>query len=138
MTGAGSTGCLRRLVPILQRAQVAFLADPRPALDRIVRSVAAFRAGFAYDRATAEYGACQLAALGLVSNPIDGIAGSVDPTKVQRMLAITGPVLTATRTPPRAGITAADLVTTDYLDHAVSLPARPALRGIHCTPTPTD
>ena len=30
-------GCLRRLVPILQRAQVAFMADPRPALDRIVR-----------------------------------------------------------------------------------------------------
>ena len=131
-------GCLRRLVPILQRAQVAFLASPAPALDRIVRAVAAFRAGFAYDRATAEYGVCQLAALGLVVNPIDGVAGSVDPSKVQRMLAITGPVLTAARTPARPGLTAADLVSTDYLDRAVSLPARPALRGLRCAPTPTD
>ena len=131
-------GCLRRLVPILQRAQVAFLADPGPALDRIVRAVAAFRAGFSYDRATAEYGACQLAGLGLVSNPIDGVAGSVDVSKVRRMLAITTPVLTANRTPPRPGLTPTDLVTTDYLDRGLSLPARPALRGIRCTRTPTD
>jgi hypothetical protein len=131
-------GCLRRLVPILQRAQVAFMADPAPALDRIVRAVAAFRAGFLYDQATAEYGVCQLAALGLVSNPINGVAGSVDPSKVQRMLDITGPVLTANRTPPRPGLSPADLVATGYLDRTVSLPARLPLRGIHCTPTPSN
>ena len=131
-------GCLRRLVPILQRAQVAFMADPAPALARIIRAVAAFRAGFVYDRATAEYGVCQLAALGLASNPIDGVAGSVDTSKVRRMLDITEPVLTANGTPARPGLTPAGLVTGDYLDRTVALPARPALRGIRCAPSTSN
>lgn len=125
-------GCLTRLVPILQRALVAFMAKPDPALNKIVQAVASFRGGFSYDRAAAVYGVCQLRTLGLVSNPINGTAGGFDASKLQRMLDITRPVLTAQRAGIRPGLTAADIATGDYLDPAVTLPAAPRLAGVRC------
>lgn len=115
--------CLRRLVPVLQQAQVDFMAAPRPALDRIVKAVAAFRSGFAYDRGNADFGACQLRDLGLVANTRAGTLGAVEPDKVDRMLDIVRPLLAAQRRPVRAGLTAADVATNDFLDPALGLPA---------------
>ncbi len=43
-------GCLRRLVPILQRAQVAFMAHPDPTIATVVAINAAYRTGFRYDQ----------------------------------------------------------------------------------------
>ncbi len=126
------TDCLTRLVPILQRALVEFMADPRPALGRIVEAVAAFRAGFVYDQKAAEFGVCQLRALGLVSNTISGVAGGFDSTKLKRMVDIVRPVLTAQRKPVPAELDAADIATADYLDPAIALPTSARLSGVTC------
>lgn len=125
-------GCLGRLVPMLQRGLVAFMADPRPALQKIVSSVAAFKAGFVYDQSAAVYGVCQLRTLGLVSDSIDGVAGGFDRTKLQRMIDITRPVLATTGVEVADDLSAADLATAEHLDRTVSLPTAPALTGVRC------
>lgn len=125
-------GCLDRLVPVMQRALVAFMDRPGPALDKIVKAVAAFRAGFAYDRAAAVYGACQLRTLGLVSDTISGVAGGFDPSKLQRMIDITRPVFAAQRNPLRDDLAPADIATSEHLDTDLSLPATPRLAGVTC------
>jgi hypothetical protein len=125
-------GCLRQLVPILQRGLVAFMADPRPALQKIVTSVAAFKAGFVYDESAAVYGVCQLRTLGLVSDSIDGVAGGFDRSKLQRMIDITRPVLATTGTEIDADLSVDRIASSDYLDRTVSLPTAPALTGVRC------
>jgi hypothetical protein len=114
--------CLRRLVPVLQRAQAEFMAAPGPALDRIVKAMAAFRAGFSYDRGNAGFGACQLRDLGLVSATRAGTLGAVEQDKVDRMLDLIRPLLAAQRRPARAGLTAADVATNDFIDPRIGLP----------------
>jgi hypothetical protein len=115
--------CLRKLVPILQRAQIDFMAAPSAALERIVDAVAAFRAGFVYDRGNAEFGACQLRDLGLVSNTRDGPLGAVEADKVDRMLDLVRPLLAAQHRPVKPGLTGADVATNDFVDARLTLPA---------------
>lgn len=114
--------CLHRLVPILQRAQAEFMAAPSAALDRIVKAMGAFRAGFVYDRGNAEFGACQLRDLGLVSATRAGTLGAVEQDKVDRMLDVVRPLLAAQRRPARSGLTAADVATNDFVDPRIGLP----------------
>ncbi len=114
--------CLRKLVPILQQAQIDFMAEPAAALDRIVEAVEAFRAGFTYDRAAADFGVCQLRDLGLVSNSIAGVLGGFDPNKLDRMVDIVRPLLAAQRRPMRPGLSAADVATNDFVDPTKKLP----------------
>ena len=117
------TPCLRKLVPILQQAQIDFMAEPSAVLDRMVKAVDAFRAGFTYGRANADFGVCQLRDLGLVSNTIAGVLGGFDPNKIDRMVDIVRPLLAAQRRPVRSGLTAADIATNDFVDPAKKLPA---------------
>ena len=58
--------CLRRLVPILQRAQVAFMAHPDPALKLIVDLVKAYHATYAYSLEQARWGVQVMRQDGLV------------------------------------------------------------------------
>jgi hypothetical protein len=125
-------GCLTSLVPVLQRGLLAFANDPRAALSKIVTAVREFNRGATYDTAAATYGACQLRLLGLMSNPMSGVAGGVDDTKLQRMIDITTPLFAAARKPVRAGLNRSDVATTEFLDPDITLPASLPLTGLDC------
>jgi hypothetical protein len=129
---ASLAGCLRKLVPVLQRGLLAFMADPRPALAKVVQAVGKFRAGFVYDDGAATFGVCQLRGLGLVSNTIDGVAGGYDTSKLQRMIEITRPVLETTGTRISDDLGPDDIATSEYLDRTISLPTPPRLEGVQC------
>jgi hypothetical protein len=126
------TPCLRKLVPIFQQAQIDLWSNPAPAAERIVRSVAGFRSFFTYDAGNAKFGFCQLQREGLVSNPRQGPLGTLETSKVQKLLTLLIPIFTGqksvqipglrhTEVPP--GLTAGSLATTEFLDPGLRLPA---------------
>ena len=115
-------GCLRKLVPIIQRAQVQFMAQPGPTTELIVRAVAAQR-GFTYTRPLADYSVTTMRRLGIVDNGKDRTLGNFDDTRLHRMIDILTPIFAGQHKPMRPGLGPADLATNDYLDPSIGLPA---------------
>ena len=126
------TPCLRKLVPIFQQAQIDLWTDPSPAADRIVKSVTGFETFFTYGAGNAKFGFCQLQREGLVSNPRQGPLGTLETSKVQKLLTVLIPIFTGQkavqmpglrRTDVPPGLTAASLATNEFLDPTLRLPA---------------
>jgi hypothetical protein len=114
-------GCLRKLVPMIQRAQVAYLAKPEATTELIVRAVADQR-GFTYTRGLADYAVETMRRLGIVDNGRNRTLGDFDPKRVQRLIDILTPIFAGQNRPVRAGLTPDGLVTNQYVDQAIGLP----------------
>jgi hypothetical protein len=114
--------CLLKLVPIIQRAEVAFMADPKPTTDLILKLVDAYGGGFVYSRGLANYGVEQLRLLGLVGNGSNRTLGDFDANRVQKVIDIVQPIFAAQRQPIKAGIKPDDIVTNDFIDRSIGLP----------------
>jgi len=115
-------GCLRRLVPIIQRAQVDFMAKPAATTELIVRAVAAQK-GFTYTKALADYAVKTMREQGIVDNGRDRTLGEFDDARLDKLINILTPIFAGQRKPIRDGLTHADLATNDYIDPSVGLPA---------------
>jgi hypothetical protein len=117
-------GCLAKLVPILQRAQVDFMADPEPVLKLIVRTVDAYGGGFVYSMGLARYGAKTMRELGLVDNgpQTPATLGDFDPARLHRMIEIMQPILQAQGKPAKAGLRPEDIATNEFIDERIGLP----------------
>ena len=114
--------CLKRLVPIIQQAQVDFLTHPEAALRRIVAIVDAYHPGFTYSRGNAEYAVHQLRDLGLVGNGSDGTLGDLEPGRLLRMIKIVAPIAATQKKKLKPGLSPTDLATNDYIDRSIGLP----------------
>jgi hypothetical protein len=114
--------CLQKLVPIIQRAQVDFMAKPKPTVDLILKLVDAYGGGFVYSRGLANYGIEQMRVLGLVSNGADRTLGDFDPRRVQKVIDIVTPILVGQRKAVKPNIKPGDLATNDFIDPTVGLP----------------
>jgi hypothetical protein len=115
-------GCLRKLVPVIQRAQVDFMAKPAPTVALIVKAVAA-QHGFTYTQALADYAVKTMRDQGIVGNGKDRVLGDFQDDRIRRLIDILTPIFTGQHKPIRAGLTPAGLVTNDYIDPAIGLPA---------------
>jgi hypothetical protein len=114
--------CLRRLVPILQHAEVDFLTRPATTVGRIVDIVAAFHSSFTYTRANADFAVRQLRELSLAGNGVNHTLGDFDRSRLQRMIDIVTPILAAQRRPVRSGLAVSDIATNEYVDPVIGLP----------------
>jgi hypothetical protein len=118
---ASLAGCLRRLVPLIQQAQIGFMANPNPAIDLLVRLVDAYHAGFVYSRGNAQFAVRQLRQLGIVANGPDATLGNFDPKRLQRLIGIVGPIFATQRKPIRAGLTPEQVGTNQFIDPTIGL-----------------
>jgi len=88
--------CLEKLVPIMQRAQLDYLADPGPTNALIVELVEAYQTGWTYSPGVADYAVRALREQNLVENdPASGVFGRFDPERWQRIVDTFGPILQA-------------------------------------------
>jgi hypothetical protein len=111
-------GCLRRLVPIMQTAQAAFMRNPERQIRTVVDLNADYRAPYPYDRRTAEYGFDQITRNALVFAGRDGRIGDEDVLpngRIARFIAALRPVYGAKHTPLPDDLQPGDLATNDYL-----------------------
>jgi len=115
------TPCLTKLVPIFQQAELDYIANPATANDLILKLVGVYKTGWQYSPGVAKFSVDQQRKLGLVSNGSDGVFGSIDEARVQKILGIVTPIFAKEKTPVKDGLTAKDLFTNQFLDKSISL-----------------
>ena len=112
--------CLAKLVPILQRAQLDYLADPGPTNALIVELVKEYQTGWSYSPGVADYAVQALREQGLVTNdPASGVFGQFDPARMQQIVDTFGPILRSqgTNTVPDP----AHLYTNEFIDQSIRI-----------------
>ncbi|MFG3339491.1 ABC transporter substrate-binding protein [Glycomyces sp. NPDC048151] len=116
-----NAACLEQLVPVLQRGQTDYMADPAAANAIIVDAVSAYNSGWVYGEANADFAVDLMRTDGLVGNGTDGALGSQDPARIQEIIDLLRPVFS------RQGITVPDdldpeqIATNRFIDPAIAL-----------------
>jgi hypothetical protein len=107
--------CLKKLVPIVHRAQVDFLANPEKTNAFVLDLVKQYNTGWVYSPGLAAY-AIEKMRSDFVTNGPDKTLGNFDTARVQRMIDIVTPIFTAQRQPPKEGLTPEDIATNEFVD----------------------
>ena len=113
--------CLQKLVPIMQQAQLDYLANPAPTNRLIVELVEAYQTGWTYSVGVAEFSAKAQVEQGFVKNdPASGVFGQFDPARMQQIVSTFGPILQSQGT-----ITAvpdpSSLYTNEFIDPSIKM-----------------
>jgi hypothetical protein len=117
-------GCLVKLVPIVQRAQVDFVSTPDRTIRLILAAVDAYRSGFFYSGPLANYALGVMLREGIIGTGGNRTLGDIDPARIRRLIEILNPIMASQRKPLKPGLAAGDLVTDAYIDPAITLPPR--------------
>ncbi|MFM9085645.1 MAG: ABC transporter substrate-binding protein [Acidimicrobiia bacterium] len=121
-TVANNAECLKLLVPIIQQAQVDYVTDPAETNALILDLVSQYNNGWLYDEGQATAAVELMLSNGLVANSPDGTLGSFDLARVEDFIAKATPVYTAIGAKVQEGLTAADIVTNEFIDPTIALP----------------
>lgn len=113
--------CLRKLVPILQRGMIDFMAEPAAVLRQIVDLNSEYAASFPYPLPQAEYGVRVMRDDGLVSNPRSGAFGAFDQSRNRRMIDILRPIYAGRRQAVPAELSAETIATNEFLDSSIRM-----------------
>jgi hypothetical protein len=115
------TPCLKKLVPILQRAQVAYIDDPGPTDQLIAQIVKDYNDGWVYSDGVANYAAATMKKLGIVADDATGPVGGIDLSRVQSSISTFTPILRSSGAKIPAGLTAARIATDEFIDKSITL-----------------
>ena len=114
--------CLKKLVPIVQRAQVDYLANPAATNKLVLDLVKQYNDGWVYTEGLANY-AIEKMRSDFVKNGSDQTLGNFDNARVQRMIEIVTPIFTAQNQPPKSGLKPEDIATNEFIDTSIGVPA---------------
>jgi hypothetical protein len=113
--------CLDKLVPIMQRAMLDYLADPGPTNALIVEVVGAYQTGWTYGQGVADYAVRTMREQNLVANdPASGVFGQFDPARMQQIVSTFGPILQSQGSVPEIP-TAESLYTNEFIDSSIRM-----------------
>lgn len=118
-----NAACLEKLVPVLQRGAVDYLASPATADKVILDAVEQYNTGWVYSQRNAEYAAQTMTELKLVGNGPNGTLGDFEPARVQRIIDVTTPIFTEQGTAPADGLTTETVSTNRFIDTSIGLPS---------------
>ena len=115
------TPCLKKLVPVMQQADVDYFKSPGTANKLIVDAVTQFNNGWVYDEGVADYGVAEMKKLKIATDGTDGYVGNFDDARVQKIIDLDTPIYTAGGNTPKAGLKSSDLYTNQFLDKTIGL-----------------
>jgi hypothetical protein len=115
--------CLKKLVPILQQAQIDYVKNPTAVNKLLVRlnSKEEYNTGYPYDEGLAAFTAQQAVSLGIVGNGSDQTLGNFDMNRIKRVIDIVTPIFAAQKKPVKQGLKPEDLVTNEFIDTKIGL-----------------
>jgi len=111
--------CLKKLVPVMQQADVDYLKSPGATNDLITKLVQQYNNGWTYDSKVGAFAASQMVKLGLAKDT-DGYIGSMDEQRVQDFIEKATPVFAGTGD-VKSGLKPSDLYTNEFLDKSIGL-----------------
>lgn len=119
---AGLSGCLKKLVPIMQQAQIDYLKNPTATDDLIVKLVDQYQTGWSYTSGTAAFSVkTQLAGKFVTNDPASGVFGKFDPKRISDTVATFVPLLQKAGTLTRPAPAAESLYTNQFIDDSIKL-----------------
>ncbi|HWI74749.1 MAG TPA: hypothetical protein VNT55_22500 [Baekduia sp.] len=113
--------CLKKLVPMIQQAQVDYAKDPSVANGIIVKAVEEYNNGWVYPAALADYAAKAQVDNQIISNGSDDTLGDIDEARVQKMIDIVSPIYKKNNIKIKDGLTPADLFTNEFIKTGIGL-----------------
>jgi hypothetical protein len=115
--------CFKKLVPIIQQAQVDYAANPVPADTLIAKIVSKYNDGWDYTVGAATFAAQAQLKDGIIANGPDGVLGDFNLHRVNALVKALSPIYAKEGKVPKAGLTAQDIVTNQFIDPSIHLPA---------------
>ncbi|MEA5455779.1 ABC transporter substrate-binding protein [Sinomonas sp. JGH33] len=112
--------CLKKLVPVMQQADVDFIKDPAATNDLIVKLVQAYNNGWTYDAEVGKAAVAQMKDLKIATDAGHGHVGAMDSARVTDLIKAAGPIFDSSGGHVKSGLTADDLVTNQFLDPSIS------------------
>ena len=115
-------GCLKKLVPMLQRATVDFMAKPEATIKLILGVIAGTKQGYEDSQQRSEHAVQVMRDDGLVTNGRNKTVGDFEDSRVQRLIAIDTPIFTGQRKTLKPGLTPEDIATNEFINPSIGLP----------------
>ncbi len=116
--------CFKRLVPMIQQAQINFVLHPDRIINLLVQLNKAYgEIGGNYDAAVARYAVRTLLADRIVAQPSSGAFGSFDMGRVTHLIAQLKPVLSKGGQSLPASFQAGSVVTNRFIDRSIGFSA---------------
>jgi hypothetical protein len=113
--------CLRKLVPIVQRAQIDFVNHPKATNDLIISLVRQYHNKFwTYNQGMADFALQQIKA-DFISDGPDHTLGNFEVGRIQRLIDIVTPILAGQRAPIKDGLKPQDLYTNEFIDPGIGI-----------------
>jgi hypothetical protein len=121
-TPAASGACLKKLVPLIQRAQVDYMTDPTPVNDELLKIVKRFASFWTLSEAGNADAVKKMRDLEIVSNGSNTTLGDFDPARVDQLLTDALPVWRkANAQGIKPDLTGKDLYTNEFIDPSIGL-----------------
>ncbi|MGW3966678.1 ABC transporter substrate-binding protein [Amycolatopsis sp. NPDC005003] len=118
---ASLSPCLKKLVPVMQQADVDFLKNPEATNDLIVKLVQAYNNGWTYDAEVGKAAVAQMKDLKIATDAGTGHVGAMDEKRVTDLIKLAAPIFGKSGGHVKDGLVAGDLVTNQFLDPKISL-----------------
>jgi hypothetical protein len=112
--------CLKKLVPMLQQAQVDFMTNPKPVIDLLMRLTDEYKGGWVYTRPNAEFAVAQMKKLGIVANGNDKTIANFDMNRINKLVQIDKPIFEGQKKPLKPNLTGADIATNEFIDPSIT------------------
>lgn len=113
--------CLKALVPLIQKAQIAYITDPAPVNGALVRIASELGDGPPITAAGNASAAVTMKQLGIVANGPNTTLGDFDLARVERTIALLRPIFAARGVTVKAELSPSELVTNEFIDPALHL-----------------
>lgn len=112
--------CLEKLVPVIQRAAVAYHEDSAKA-NALILDLGVYNIGAPQSEGLIDFGSETSKSIGMLANAPDGTVGSFDTNRVQGLIDIAVPIFAAAKKDTKPGLTADDVVTNQFIDPAIGI-----------------
>lgn len=114
--------CLKLLVPLMQQAQVDYMADPRPVNEALVKMVEDLNSSWTLSVPATDDAVTELRQLEIVTNSPEGFLGGFDLDRVRRMIEILKGIYDKQGVDSvKRDLQPDDIVTNQFLDRSVKL-----------------
>jgi hypothetical protein len=117
----GAKACLKRLVPMIQKAQIAYMSDPGPTNAALVKIAETLGDGPPITAAGNANAVVVMKDLHIVGNGTDATLGNFDLPRVDATIALLKPIFAARGTKVPEKLSATDIVTNEFVDSTLHL-----------------
>lgn len=115
--------CLKKLVPIIQQAQVDYAKDPSVANGVIVEAAKVYDNGWDYPKELADYAAKVQVDTGIIGDGPTPPLGDIDAARWQKLIDLVAPIYGEQNIKVPAGLKADTLFTNEFIDPKIGIGA---------------